>query len=154
MNNIQKKTEKPFSVDDKDRKILALLSKDASLSYVDLGKKVHLSSASVHERVKKLKKEGIILGIKAQLNNEKLGKELLAFIHIDTTSWAVTRSILALKEIPEIEEIHTVAGDSAMILKVRVKNTRSLEELLEIIHSIEGFKGTKSYIVLTPHLER
>ena len=78
----------------------------------------------------------------------------MAFIHIDTISWAVTRSILALKEIPEIEEIHTVAGDSAMILKVRVKNTRSLEELLEIIHSIEGFKGTKSYIVLTPHLKR
>lgn len=153
-NAVQKNTFRSVNLDEKDRKILTLLSQDASLSYVELGKEVHLSAPSVHERVKKLKNEGVINGIVARLDSDKIGRPLLAFIHVDTTSWAVTRSILLLKALPEIEEIHTVAGDSAMLLKVRTENTRSLEGLLEVIHSIEGFKGTRSYIVLTPHLER
>ncbi|WP_368577414.1 Lrp/AsnC family transcriptional regulator [Acinetobacter pittii] len=153
-NTIQQHVVKTAHLDEKDRKILTLLSQDASLSYVELGKEVHLSPPSVHERVKKMKSEGVINGIVARLDSDKIGRPLLAFIHVDTTSWAVTRSILSLKALPEIEEIHTVAGDSAMLLKVRTQNTRSLESLLEVIHSIEGFKGTRSYIVLTPHLER
>lgn len=154
LNVVQNNMVKQANLDAKDRKILALLSQDASLSYVELGKEVHLSPPSVHERVKKMKNEGVINGIVARLDSDKIGRPLLAFIHVDTTSWAVTRSILSLKALPEIEEIHTVAGDSAMLLKVRTQNTRSLESLLEVIHSIEGFKGTRSYIVLTPHLER
>ncbi|WP_200826895.1 Lrp/AsnC family transcriptional regulator [Marinobacterium lutimaris] len=86
----------------------------------------------------------------ARLDSSKIGRPLLAFIHVDTSSWAVTRSILALKELPDVEEIHTVAGDSAMLLKVRTQDTRSLEDLLEVIHSIDGFSGTRSYIVLPP----
>ncbi|WP_416340018.1 Lrp/AsnC ligand binding domain-containing protein [Pseudomonas sp. BIC9C] len=56
--------------------------------------------------------------------------------------------------LPALPSFTTVAGDGAMLLKVRTQDTRSLEGLLEVIHSIDGFTGTRSYIVLTPHLER
>lgn len=143
-----------MKLDDKDRKLLAILAEDSSLSYSELGLQLHLSAPAVHERVKRLKNDGVIVGTVAKLDSAKIGRPLLAFIHVDTSSWAVTRSILSLKALPEVEEIHTVAGDSAMLLKVRTENTQSLEALLEVIHSIDGFKGTRSYIVLTPHLER
>lgn len=144
----------PAKLDQKDRRLLALLATDASQSYAELGRQLHLSAPAVHERVKRLKSEGVITGTVARLDSSKIGRPLLAFIHVDTSSWAVTRSILSLKALPEVEEIHTVAGDSAMLLKVRTQDTRSLEALLEVIHSIDGFTGTRSYIVLTPHLER
>ncbi|WP_050548455.1 Lrp/AsnC family transcriptional regulator [Pseudoalteromonas sp. BSi20495] len=153
-NVVQKKLIKQPKLDAKDRILLAILSEDASLSYTELGSQLHLSAPAVHERVKRLKKEGVIMGTVAKLDSTKIGRTLLAFIHIDTSSWAVTRSILSLKSLSEVEEIHTVAGDSAMLLKVRTQNTQSLEALLEVIHSIDGFTGTRSYIVLTPHLER
>lgn len=153
-NDVQKKLVEQPKLDAKDRKLLAILAEDASLSYTDLGRQLHLSAPAVHERVKRLKNEGVITGTVAKLDGRKIGRPLLAFIHVDTSSWAVTRSILSLKALPDVEEIHTVAGDSAMLLKVRTQDTQSLEALLEVIHSIDGFKGTRSYIVLTPHLER
>lgn len=154
VNIIQTKLVQQPKLDEKDRTLLAILAEDASLSYAELGRKLHLSAPAVHERVKRLKSEGVITGVVARLDSNKIGRPLLAFIHVDTSSWAVTRSILSLKSLSEIEEIHTVAGDSAMLLKVRTQNTQSLEALLEVIHSIDGFTGTRSYIVLTPHLER
>lgn len=154
LNGVQSKVADQPRLDAKDRKLLTILAEDASLSYAELGRQLHLSAPAVHERVKRLKSEGVIRGTVVKLDCHKIGRPLLAFIHVDTTSWAVTRSILALKELPEVEEIHTVAGDSAMLLKVRTHNTQSLEALLEVIHSIDGFTGTRSYIVLTPHLER
>jgi len=58
------------------------------------------------------------------------------------------------QELPEVEEIHTVTGESAMLLKVRTRHTQDLEHLLERIHSIEGFKDTRSYIALSTYVER
>lgn len=153
-NSVRKNMVGQPRLDAKDRKLLAILAEDASLSYAELGRQLHLSAPAVHERVKRLKSEGVIIGTVAKLNSSMIGRPLLAFIHVDTSSWAVTRSILSLKALPDVEEIHTVAGDSAMLLKVRTQDTCSLEALLEVIHSIDGFKGTRSYIVLTPHLER
>lgn len=121
MNLVQTKLIQQPKLDEKDRTLLAILAEDASLSYAELGRKLHLSAPAVHERVKRLKSEGVITGIVARLDSTKIDRPLLAFIHVDTSSWAVTRSILSLKSLPEVEEIHTVAGDSAMLLKVRTQ---------------------------------
>ena len=83
-----------------------------------------------------------------------LGRPLLAFVHVDTASWQVTRELLALRALPEVEEIHTVTGESAMLIKVRTRDTQSLEKLLERIHGTSGFTRTRSYIALTTYLER
>jgi DNA-binding Lrp family transcriptional regulator len=141
-------------MDDKDRTLLGLLAEDASRSYADLGRLLQISAPAVHERVKRLRHDGVIKANVALLDGAKLGRPLLTFVHVDTTSWAVTRQLLALKELPEVEEIHTVTGESAMILKVRTRDTQALEDLLQRIHSIEGFKGTRSYIALSTYLER
>ena len=153
-NHVRPRHGPAARLDDKDRTLLGLLAEDASRSYADLGKMLHLSAPAVHERVKRLRHDGVIKANVALLDGAKLGRPLLTFVHVDTTSWAVTRQLLALKELPEVEEIHTVTGESAMILKVRTRDTQALEDLLERIHSIEGFKGTRSYIALSTYLER
>jgi len=137
-----------------DRKLLGALAEDASLSYAALAERLHLSAPALHERVKRLRRDGAIKGTVAVLDGPSIGRPLLAFVHVDTTSWAVTRQLLALKAFPEVEEIHTVTGESAMLLKVRTADTRGLEHLLERIHAMEGFKGTRSYIALSTYLER
>lgn len=153
-NHVRTRLAPSARLDHKDRTLLALLAEDSLRSYADLGKLLHLSPPAVHERVKRLRQDGVIKGNVALLDGSKLGRPLLTFVHVDTTSWAVTRHLLALKELPEVEEIHTVTGESAMLLKVRTRDTQALEDLLERIHSIEGFKGTRSYIALSTYLER
>jgi DNA-binding Lrp family transcriptional regulator len=80
---------------------------------------------------------------------DETDRKLLGLLAEDST-----RQLLKLKELPEVEEIHTVTGDSAMVLKVRTRNTQSLEHFFERIYAIEGFKGTRSYVVLSTYLER
>jgi Lrp/AsnC family transcriptional regulator, leucine-responsive regulatory protein len=153
-DGVRRKAADPARLDETDRKLLGLLAEDSTRSYAELGRLLHLSAPAVHERAKRLKQEGVIRATAALLDGAKIGRPLLAFVHVDTTSWAVTRQLLKLKELPEVEEIHTVTGETAMLLKVRTRDTQSLENLLERIHAIEGFKGTRSYIALSTYLER
>jgi Lrp/AsnC family leucine-responsive transcriptional regulator len=153
-NPVRPRLPSPARLDDRVRTLLGLLAEDSTRSYADLGKLLHLSAPAVHERVKRLRQDGVIKANVAVLDGAKLGRPLLTFVHVDTTSWAVTRQLLALQELPEVEEIHTVTGESAMLLKVRTRDTQALEDLLARIHSIEGFKGTRSYIALSTYLER
>jgi DNA-binding Lrp family transcriptional regulator len=150
----RKKSCAATTLDATDRKLLALLSEDARLTYAELGKRLHLSAPAVHERAKRLRQDGVVKATVVTMDPAKLGRPLLAFVHVDTSNWMAGRQLVQLEELPDIEEIHTVTGDSAMLLKVRTRDTQSLQQLLERIHSIEGFAGTRSYIALNTYLER
>lgn len=142
------------ALDEKDRMLLRQLAQDATTSYADLGERVHLSAPAVHERVKRLKRDGYVRGTVALVDGEKIGRPLLTFIHVDTTGWGAKSPMRALAELDEVEEIHTVTGDTCVILKVRMPGTQALEDLLARIYRIEGVKGTRSYVALSTYLER
>jgi Lrp/AsnC family leucine-responsive transcriptional regulator len=141
-------------LDDIDRKLLSLLVKDAEQSYIILGKQVGLSAPAVHERVKRYKKAGRITSIVAALNPVMTGKGLLAFIHVNTTGWGKSVALLALNELPEVEEIHSVAGDTCMMVKVRMASSQDLEALLSRLYKLPEVISTKSYVALSTYLER
>src|SRR5690606_15375359 len=117
-------------LDAMDRRLLGVLVEDATVSYADLGGRVGLSPPAAHERVKRLRRSGAIRRVAALVDPEATGKTLLAFIHVDTTGWGKSPALLAIGEHPEVEEIHSVAGDACMILKVRTESTHALEGLL------------------------
>ena len=115
---------------------------------------MNLSPPAVHERVKRLKRDRVIVATQAKLDGCKVGRTLLTFVLVTTNGVTSTKRLLALSSLPEVEEIHTVAGDSAVMLKVRPRDTEGLEELLARIESIEGVEATRSYIALSTFLER
>src|SRR3954447_1886068 len=151
---VQAWTQRGRPPDAVDRKLLGLLAEDASRSYAELGEILHLSPPAVHERVKRLRRDGVIQGTVARLDGARLGRPLLAFIDVDTAGWGKSESMLALAELPEVEEMHAVTGDACLILKVRTENPRMLEDLLARVYAIEGVRGTRSYVVLSSHVER
>src|ERR1700739_2548425 len=106
--NLRQRRHAGWRLADAARRLLTLVTEDASRSYADLGRLLNLSAAAVHDRVKRLRRDGVIKATVAQLDGPRLGRPLLAFVHVDTTSWAVTRHLLALKDLPDVEEIHTV----------------------------------------------
>jgi len=152
-NAVRQERHQPVRLDDVDRRLLGLLSEDSGRGYADLGQHLHLSAPAVHERVKRLKRDGVIKATVARLDGCKVGRTLLTFILVNTRNVVSTKRLLELSGLHEIEEIHTVAGDSGVLIKVRLRDTEGLEELLGKIQDIEGVEGTRSYIVLSTFVE-
>jgi DNA-binding Lrp family transcriptional regulator len=153
-DGIRQNDSRARDLDAFDRKLLSLLVEDANRSYVELGEQVGLSAPAVHERVKRLKRSGAIQRTAVLINPIAIHKTLLAFVHVDTSGWGKTPELLRLAKYPEVEEMHSVAGDTCMLLKVRTEDSRALEGLLARIYDVPGVIGTRSYIVLSTQLER
>lgn len=151
---IRPNTSHPSGLDRTDRMLLRLLSERADRPYAELSEQVHLSPPAVHERVKRLRRDGVIEGTIAKLNGKKIGCPLLAFVHVMTEGWGMTEPILALRTLADVEEIHTAAGDTCLILKLRCSGPASLEKLLSRIQEVKGVRSTHSYVVLGTYLER
>lgn len=90
----------------------------------------------------------------ALLDGPAIGKPLLAFIHVDTAGWGATKELMSIADLPEVEEIHSVTGDTSMLIKVRCASSRALEALLARLYAAPGVMSTRSYITLSTYLER
>ena len=153
-DSVRQIRHKPAELDVIDRKILGALAEDAGRSYTALSKIVNLSAPAIHDRVKRLKRDGVIKGTVAVLDGCKLGRMLLTFLVINTSSYQATRALLQFTSRKEVEELHTVAGDGCVFIKVRAANTESLENFLMEIQSLEGVRSVRSYITLSTFIER
>ena len=131
-----------------------MLADDATVGYARIGEIVHLSAPAVHERVKRMRARGVIRRTAAALDPEAVGKPLLAFVHLDSEGWGPKQEVMSIAELPEVEEIHSVTGDSCMVLKVRTRGPAALEAFLKRLHATPGVRATRSHVVLSTYLER
>lgn len=139
-------------LDNIDRKILAILQNDARISITDLAEKVGLSVTPCGERVKRLEKEGVILGYHARINPNALGLNLLVFVEIKLSAKSGTifekfkREILKL---PSVLECHLVSGDFDYLIKARIPQMSDYRTLLgDILLTLPGAQESRSYIVM------
>lgn len=101
-----------------------------------------------------MRQSGVIRDTIVRIDGAAVGKPLTAFVHVEAAGWGKSERLLALQAYPEVEEMHSVAGDASMIIKVRTADPQPLEYLLGQIHSIPGVRGTKSFIALSTYLDR
>jgi Lrp/AsnC family leucine-responsive transcriptional regulator len=153
-NGVRRRGAAGPAIDAVDRRLLGLLAEDATLSYAELGRRLNLSPPAVHERAKRLREIGAIRRTVAVLDPVLVGKPLLAIVHVDTEGWGKSPATMRLAELPEVEEIHSVAGDACLILKVRTAGPAALEDLLAHVYAVPGVRATRSYVALRTHLER
>ncbi len=137
-------------LDEIDRQLLGLLQSDARTSNAELARRVGMVPSGVLERVRKLEERGLIRGYEAKLDPRKLGAGLLAFVFVRAEE-SVGESILgeALAAIPEVLEVHDVAGEDCYLIKVRAADVEALGRLLrERIGSTPAIRSTRTTIVL------
>jgi len=142
-------------VDEIDRKILDLLQCNAKLSNAEIAEKVGLTMSSVHERVKKLERKGIIKGYVAVVDPDKLGKQLLAFVRLTVSSHESALGPIGqlCQAEADILECHNVAGEDCYILKVRAEGPKQLERLLSAIRGSTDTSRSVTNIVLSTRKE-
>ena len=142
-------------LDHLDLALLEALQRNGRSTFAELGALVGLKPSAVHDRVKRLEAKGHIRGYSAQLDSRRLGLELIAFVSCytqpDTVYDDFTR---ALSELPEICEVHSVAGEEAFICKVVARSTQHLDDLLGRLKATPGMARTRTTIVLNTPFER
>ncbi len=140
------------SLDKIDAKILRVLQQDGRISNLKLAEDVHLSPTAVLERVKRLSRDGYILGYEARLNPDKLGAGMMVFIEVvlDRTTHDAMNSFKAAVQVrPEILECHLVAGGFDYLIKTRVANMQAYREFVgSVIWALPGVRETRTYAVM------
>jgi Lrp/AsnC family leucine-responsive transcriptional regulator len=142
-------------IDDIGYQILDILQRKARIPNVEVARQVNMAPSAVLERIRKLESLGYIDGYEVRLNPARFNRALVAFAFIETREAAERNSVAeALARIPDIQEIHFIAGPDRFLIKVRVTDTVALNRLLqEDIASIEGIERTCTHVVLDTRKE-
>ncbi len=143
-----------IQTDATDAKILTALGEDGRRSYAEVGAEVGLSTAAVHERVKKMLERGVIRRFSISVDPLTVGLNFTAFVAIRNDGSTHCRDIAArLREVGAVQELHSVAGEYDFLAKVRTAHARDLEAVLLQIKAIPGVARTNSTVVLNTEFE-
>ncbi len=138
-----------------DLNIIAALQRDAKTPLAKLGERVGLSAQSVLERVRKLEVAGVLRGYHAAVDARAVGFDVTAFIGVGIDSTRHLDAVeVALGLAPEVLECHHVTGAHTLMVKVKTRDTASLEVLIRAIRGMDGVQRTETMIVLSTHTER
>jgi Lrp/AsnC family leucine-responsive transcriptional regulator len=137
-------------IDAIDARILTILQENARTSNAEIARQVDLAPSAVFERIRKLEERGVIEGYTARVNPNAVGLPLLAFIFVrdeERPGEEITSHLIA--EIPEVLEVHHVAGEDCLLVKVRTTDTDALGKLLrDRLGRIRTIVNTRTTIVL------
>jgi len=138
-------------VDEIDRIIIDRLQGDGSLTYAEIGAAAGLSASAVNDRLKRLRAEGVIRRMTADIDPTAVGLTLLAFVLVAVNDQpGEVRFRDAMKGAPEVLECHHLTGDFSYLLKLRLRDTTHLEHfLMDRLKPLAGVVRTHTLIALS-----
>jgi Lrp/AsnC family leucine-responsive transcriptional regulator len=143
-------SETEIVLDKTDLHILRLMQENARISNADLARELSMAPSGVLERVKKLEQKNVIQQYTTRINPLALQQKLLAFIFMKASDGpGYSKATLELAKIPEVQEVHHVAGDDCYLVKVRTYDSASLMRIMrERFSKIPNIVSTRTTIVL------
>lgn len=143
---------KNSEIDQFDREILDILSKEGRLPVADLARRIGLSKTPCQVRLKRLQEKQYITGFRAVLNPQMLGQEHVAFAEVklsDTREKALNEFNHAIQSIPEIEQCHMIAGSFDYLLKIRTSDIQAYRQILgERISILPHVANTSTFVAM------
>lgn len=151
-----KTANKKAAIDGIDKEILRYFMTDARTSVLEIARRIGISGAAIHQRLRKLEASGLISGSKFVINPKVLGYNTLAFIgvYLDKASRNV-EAVKALEAIPEVLESHYTTGNWSILIKMLCEDNEHLMRVLNSkIQTIEGVSRTETFISLHQQIDR
>ncbi len=141
-----------FHLDHLDRRILALLTKDARLAFTEVARKCRVSGAAIHQRMKQMAEAGVFSGSQYILNPRAVGFNSCAFIGIQVhllTTRSHQEVFEKIRQVPEIVECHHISGKYSLLVKVYARDNEHLKQvIIAKIQSIPEVTFTETFISL------
>jgi Lrp/AsnC family leucine-responsive transcriptional regulator len=137
-------------IDGIDTEITMILQKNARTSNAEVARQVGLAPSAVFERIRKLEESGALRGFRADLDPHAVGLPLLAFVFVRSNEPAgAVKTAEKMTQIPEVLEVHQIAGEDCFLVKLRAADTEALGRLLrEKFGTIPTITSTRTTIVL------
>ncbi len=143
-------------IDDTDKKIIGVLRQNAKLKTQNISKKINVPITTVHNRIKRMEKDGTIKGYTAVLNNKMLDKSLKVMVMVKVDHQQLTAKgeshEAMLKKImanPAIERVNLMAGDIDFIIEARVKDIDALNAFsVDFLRNVKGVLSSSTLVVL------
>ncbi|HOZ85611.1 MAG TPA: Lrp/AsnC ligand binding domain-containing protein [Niabella sp.] len=145
-----------LNLDKLDLQIIEHMMSDAEISYADLGKKLFVSGGTIHVRIKKLQKDGVVKGTRLNPDLKLLGYDVIAFIGIYLRESSLYDSVAKeLYKIKEIVRLNYTTGNYSMFAEIVCKDITELREVLhEKLQKIKGIERTETFISLEESFSR
>ena len=145
-----------LKLDGIDKEILRLLMTNSRRPILEIAKKIGISGAAIHQRLRKLEKQNLIHSSSIKINSKILGFTTMAYIGIFLDRATNNKIVVnKLKEIPEILECHYTTGDWSMLTKLLCRDNEDLMKILtKKIQTIKGVSRTETYISLEQQIDR
>ena len=139
-----------------DKKILKMMMENSRRPILEIAKNIGISGAAIHQRLRKLEKQNLIIGSSIKVNTKILGYTTMAFIGIFLDRATNNKTVVnQLKEIKEILECHYTTGDWSVLAKLICKDNEDLMQILtKKIQTIKGVARTETYISLEQQINR
>lgn len=137
-------------IDETDRQILAALQQNARMSNARIARQIGMAPSAILERIRKLENKGIIQGYEVRLKPGTIKLGLLAYIFVRTNdAFGSLKCAEQLAALPEVQEVHHIAGEDCYLIKVRTQDTEALGRLLRgKLSEIKEVTSTRTTIVL------
>lgn len=142
------------SLDDIDRRLLALLSADARTPTALLARHVGLSRSAVQERLKRLERDGVIAGYTVTLGADLAVAGVSAQVMLTLDPKLQDRAVDALRGLPEVKSARTVSGRYDLAAEVTAPTSELLDAVLTRIGKLPGVTRTTSSILLSTKFQR
>ena len=148
--------DKIYHIDKLDREILGILIKDAKIPYTDIAKRLIVSPGTIHVRMKRMERLGIVRGATLIIDPTKIGYDLTAFVGIYLIKGSVYKDVIKeISKIPEIIEAYFTTGEYSIFAKVVCKNTEHLREVInDRLQPVNGISRTETIISLGESIKK
>jgi Lrp/AsnC family transcriptional regulator for asnA, asnC and gidA len=143
-------------IDNLDKKILSILSKNARIPFKDVAAECNVSRAAIHQRVQHLIEAGVITGSGFDVNPKSLGYSTCTYVGITLEKGSMYKNVVEeLQHIPEVVECHFTTGPYTMLVKLYARDNEQLMELLNgCLQGIHGVTSTETLISLEQSIKR
>jgi Lrp/AsnC family transcriptional regulator for asnA, asnC and gidA len=147
---------KAYDIDKLDREILNILIQDAKVPYTEIAERLIVSPGTIHVRMKRMEKLGIVKGATLVIDPSRIGYDLTAFIGIYLVKGSAYNEVIRdIDKIPEIVEAHYTTGEYSIFAKIICRNTEHLRVIInEKIQSIKGIMRTETIISLSESIRK
>ena len=141
-------------LDATDRALIALLRENARIGHAEAARRLKLSRTTVQARVESLERRGVIVGYTVKLAEEVSRRVVRAHVTIVVAPKASAAVVTALRRVPELRALHSVAGVFDLLAVVEAEDVPSLDAAIDKIGAFEGVERTQSSIILSTKFER
>ncbi|MBQ7509587.1 MAG: Lrp/AsnC ligand binding domain-containing protein [Prevotella sp.] len=143
-------------IDNLDKRILSILSKNARIPFKDVAAECGVSRAAIHQRVQRLIDSNVITGSGFYVNPKSLGYSTCTYVGITLERGSMYKDVVKrLEHIPEVVECHFTTGPYTMMVKLYARDNEQLMHLLNgQLQEIPGVVATETLISLEQNIKR